>query len=345
MGKLDLRFAWLNMTEEQILNAIADACKDHTLRFQLIIQDRALHVYINRPAQAELDYRNLQLRIKTAISNSAAGKFSEVWLYCRILGKIEADWQSSINLDSTCLDSTNMADMSTMMEAITDAVAATHSIVERIEQELKVPESFASDPFYDFEELPTTADDNAEVNLDPSVSIDEAVLQLDLQKYCFIRNRRLLYAVLTAPKENIAQLVDIFDRLEQSSKRSQLPILEQYFEQSLMPNLDDFAAVLQSWWTAVIMLDSDQKRQLAIWLSRYCHHPEQTKITIQEVLHPESNLDNLATSEPLIEQDKNPIPEANNSSQAKPGLLSNFMDTLQKLWSRNSNSDQANDRD
>ena len=326
------------MTEEQILNAIANACEDDTLRFQIIIQDGTLHVYINRPTQVALDYQSLESKIRGAINNSASAKFSEIWLYCRVLGEIEADWQSSLDPQSAQLDS---GQMSSMMEAITDAVAATNSIVERIEQELEVPESFATDPFYDFEELPTTADDHAEgaseLELDPSISIDEAVFELDLAKYCFIRNRRLLYAVLTAPKADIAQLVDIFDRLEQSSKRSQLPILEQYFEQSVMPNLDDFAPELQSWWTAIIMFDSDQKRQLAIWLSRYCHHPEQTRSMMQEVLYPEPPAPSVPqnTSPTTLETKIDSPP-----SQAKSGLLPRLINMLRKLWTHNGDSQE-----
>ncbi|MEM6612144.1 MAG: hypothetical protein AAF652_07800 [Cyanobacteria bacterium P01_C01_bin.72] len=325
------------MTEEQILNAITNACEDDTLRFQIIIQDGALHVYINRPTKVELDYQSLESKIRAAINNSVSAKFSEIWLYCRVLGEIEADWQSSLDPQSAQLDSTQM---SSMIEAITDAVAATNSIVERIEQELEVPESFATDPFYDFEELPTTADDHAEdapeLELDLSISIDEAVFELDLQKYCFISNRRLLYAVLTAPKEDIAQLVDIFDRLEESSKRSQLPILEQYFEQSIMPNLDDFAPELQSWWTAIIMFDSDQKRQLAIWLSRYCHHPEQTRTMMQEVLHPMSQ---AASAPQNISPTTLETKVDSVTSQPKSGLLPLLMSMLQKFWTHNDNSE------
>ena len=329
LGKLSLRFTRSNMTEEQILKAIADACEDDTLRFQIIIQDGVLYVYINRPAKAELDYQELESKIQAAIDNTNLD-FKEIALYSRVLGKIEPDWQSVPNTEASRLDS---GQISSMMKAITDAVEATNSIVERIERELDIPESFAEP--VDFEELPTTADDsNSNFNSSTIRSIDNAIWKLDLNQYCFIRNQRLLYSVLSPPKENIAQLVDIFHLFEQSIQRSQLPILQQYFDSSVIPDLDSFHPEVQSWWTAIIMLDSDRRRQLAIWLSRYCMHPEQTSSTVREVLYPTATLENAtdssafnSNSQNLSGGDRDTIGDRN-----KPGLLPNLKTMLQKFW-------------
>ena len=328
LGKLSLRFTRSNMTEEQILKAIANACEDDTLRFQIIIQDGVLYVYINRPVKAELDYQELESKIQAAIDNTNLD-FREIALYSRVLGEIEPDWQSVPDKASR-LDS---GQISSMMEAITDAVKATNSIVERIERELNVPESFA-EPVNDFEELPTTADDGNS-NFDSSTirSIDRAIRKLDLNQYCFIRNQRLLYSVLSPPKENIAQLVNIFHLFEQSIQRSQLPILEQYFERSVMPDLDSFDPEVQSWWTAIIMLDSDQKRQLAIWLSRYCMHPEQTSSTVREVLHPKGGSESATDSSASDSQNSDPSDRKSTAGDRnKPGILPNLKTMLQKFW-------------
>jgi hypothetical protein len=276
------------MTEEQILNAIADACEDDTLRFQIIIHDKILHVYINRPTQAELEYQNLKSKIYGILTKTFPLEFSEIWLYCRVLGEIEADWQAVLEIDINL----NSAQMSAMMQAINGAVAATNSIVDKIEQELENPESFASYPLWDFEELPTTTSDNgsefgSDFDLERLESIDRVALELDLNKYCFISNQRLLYAVLNAPQENIARLVNTFDHFEQSIKRSQLPALEIFFQQSINPNLETLEPEVQSWWMEITALDSDRQRQLAIWLSRYCLHPEQTISTISKVFMPQ----------------------------------------------------------
>ena len=329
LGKLSLRFTRSNMTEEQILKAIADACEDDTLRFQIIIQNSVLYVYINRPAKAKLNYQELESKILAAIDNTNLD-FQEIALYSRVLGKIEPDWQSVPDTEANRTDSSQI---SSMMEAITDAVEATNSIIKRIECELDVPESFAK-PVNDFEELPTTADDGNS-NFDSSTirSIDRAIRKLDLNQYCFIRNQRLLYSVLSPPKENIAQLVDIFHLFEQSIQRSQLPILEQYFERSVIPDLDSFDSEVQSWWTAIIMLDSDQKRQLAIWLSRYCMHPEQTSSTVIKVLQPKVTPENAIDSSVSNSQNSDPSDrESITGDRDKPGILPNLKNMLQKFW-------------
>ena len=314
------------MTEEQILNAIANACEDDTLRFQIIIQDGVLYVYINRPAEAELDYQNLEARINTALKREKTTNFQEIALYSRILGEIEPDWQS---LPATEISKIDSGQISSMMEAITDAVAATNSIVDRIEQELSIPESLATSAIYDFEELPTTAEDkNSQLDPETSKSIESPVRN-DLKQYCFIRNQRLLYAVLSPPKENIAQLIDLFHLFGEPIQRSQVHIIERYFDDSTMPNLDNFEPEVQLWWTEVVMFDSDQKRQFAIWLSRYCIHPEQTMRTIEDVLKPKTTQDGFDRTN--VEGQKSQDREQ-SKTRHKSGLIVSLKTILHKLW-------------
>jgi hypothetical protein len=320
------------MTNEQILNAIADACEDDTLRFQLILQDKILHVYINRPTQAELDYHNLKSKIYGVITEKFSLEFSAIWLYCRVLGKVEADWQALLEIEPASLDP---AQVSSMMQAITGAVEATNSIIAKINLELEIPESFAVD-WYDFEELPTTAGENSpESDLELLESIDRAVLELDLNKYCFISNQRLLYATITAPKENIAQLVETFDRFEQSTKRSQLPALEIYFNQSINPDLATLEPGVQIWWREIVTLDLDQQRQLAIWLSRYCLHPEQTISIISKIFTPqiEEKQTRSQTTIKAIKQklSRQSLKQNQNSTEAKPGLFASWRTWVYKF--------------
>ena len=317
------------MTEEQILNAIADACGDETLRFQIIIQDNVLYVYINRPAEAKLDYQSLETKIHAAIKEAKASDFREIALYSRVLGEIEPDWQS-LPKETTEIDS---GKLSAMMEAITDAVEATNSIVDRIEQELLIPESFASNAIYDFEELPTTADDkDSQIDTKTLDSIDNTVGK-DLKQYCFIRNQRLLYAVLSPPKENIARLIDEFHLFGEPIQRSQVDILEQYFEDRTMSNLDDFEPEVQSWWTAIVRLDSDRKRQFAIWLSRYCIHPEQTMRTIEEVLQPKTTVEQDPEVATVEQQKSQATQQSQGNTQSKPNLIIGLKTILRKFWS------------
>jgi hypothetical protein len=320
------------MIEEQILKAIANVCEDDTLRFQIIIQEERLHVYINRPTQAELDYQNLKSKIYSVVTEKFPLEFVEIWLYCRVLGELEADWQALLEIEIKSLDP---AQTSSMINAITGAVEATNSIVDKIKLELEIPEAFAID-WYDFEELPTT-EGKEEPEFDPDLldSIDNAVFELDLNHYCFISNQRLLYAVLTAPKENIARIVDTFDRFPQSTKRSQLPILEIYFHQSINPDLDSLEPAIKPWWSEITALDSEQQRQLAIWLSRYCLHPEQTISTISKVFMP-AREGKPKKSPSAIKSIRGklfqPTPkQKHHNSEAKPGLFANWLTFFSKL--------------
>ena len=295
------------MTEEEILNAIADACKDDTLRFQIIIQENSLHVYINRPTQECLDYQQLKQRIYSTIRELSIAEFRQIWLYCRVLGETEPDWQSVLEIETSSL---LVEQMTSMVEAITSSVNATDSIVSKIEQELEISESFLEDPQIDFEDLPTTAGEEEELfnlteaelselfedsvqeidqqldqtSVSKEVLFEEKKIISDFSNYCFIRNRRLLYAVLDDPWLNIARSIYIFSRFEPEIQRSQLPVLEAYFEESAFPNLDNFAPKLQNWWREIGQLDSDNKHKAAIWLSRYCSNPQETITTIKEVL-------------------------------------------------------------
>ena len=261
------------MSESQILNAIAEACKDDTLHFQIIIQENTLHIYINRETPAHLNYQKLEQEIVSAISGLNLPDVAKIWLYCRVLGEVEPDWQNVLTIEAeVALEE----DLESIVEEIATAVDATNSTVKKIEYELERAESFAEDKLEK-----TTLDDNRE--LDATTSKTEAESELNLGEYCFIRNRRLLNAELVAPRENIARLIDTFAQFNESIKRSQLPILEAYFQESKNPGLGDCDSKVRAWWTEIEQLDSDGKRKMAIWLSRYCLNTEQTTSTIEKV--------------------------------------------------------------
>ena len=291
------------MNELQIINAIANACEDDTLRFQIIIQGSTLHIYINRPKTAELDYQHLKQRINFAITSLYPAKVEKIWLYSRILGKLEPDWQSGWSVETN--NPLSKSDLSSTFETITNAVAAIDSVVDKIEQELDTAESFKDDPLIGLEELPlplTANERNLEsLELDLNADCDP----LDLTQHCFIRNQRLLYAVLDEPQANIASLIRTFDLFEQSLKRSQIPILEAYFDRAIALDLTALDPKVRTWWIEIAKLDSDERHKLAIWLSRYCLNSQQTMYTINEVLAAEINLAKQQTS---------------NSSSSNPNL-------------------------
>lgn len=308
------------MSEEQILNAIAEACQDKQLRFQVIIQDTTLHIYINRPTQESLDYQQLKQRIYTAITGLYSAKFTQIWLYCRILGELEPDWQSVLELE---ISSSATEEMTSMVEAITNAVDTTNSIVARIEQELEIVEPLVADPQTDFDDLPTTGEDElfdlSEAEL--SELLSDSVQELEFDNYCFIRNRRLLYAVLDPPWLNIARLIETFDRFEISIRRSQLPILEAYLEHSINPDLDDSEPEVKRWWHKINELDSDNRHKLAIWLSRYCLNAEETISIIQKVIDDQINVVQKSSELP---SESRKLSESINDSRNNSGWFKNL---------------------
>lgn len=333
-------------SEEQIINAIADACGDERLRFQIIIQDSTLHIYINRPTTANLDYQRLKQQIYAVIAKLSGIKFRQIWLYCRILGEIEPDWQSVLEIEASNLAADEMV---SMVKEITTAVEATNSIVDRIEQQLEIPESFIVDSELDFEDLPSTGVD-AEDLWDLSESelselLEDSVQEFnqraeivpDLSQYCFIRNRRLLYAVLDPPWSKIAHLIDKFDQFNQLKQRSQVPILETYFEELINPEIEDFEPDIQAWWQEIEGLDSDNRHKLAIWLSRYCLNTEETRSIIKEVLTAQvtapqakpTKLEPEATANLLAQ------PNANfqtSSDQESPNQMQDSRNSNSKSW-------------
>ena len=327
------------MSEEQIINAIANACGDDTLYFQVIVDDSTLHIYVNRQDLAELDYPQLKQKIYTATLDLFPLEFQRIWLYSRVLGEVEPDWQSVLEVDAISLTSDRIAPA---IESIATAVETTNSIVEKIEKELKTTESFAEDSYWEIDDLPTTADDNSEESQTESELVDPS---LNLSQYCFIRNQRLLYTVLDAPDRNIARAIDTFDWFDSSIQRSLLPILEVYFEKSIVPAVDSFPLEVQTWWTKIEQLDSESKRMLAIWLSRYCLNPEQTITTIKEVLtnsddpiEDESHLPKISfeiNSNALSNSSTTPSPsdlKSQSDKQANSGLMTNIITLLNKLF-------------
>lgn len=323
------------MSEEQIINAIANACQDDTLCFQVIIDDSTLHIYINRQDFAEPNYQQLKENIYTAAIDLYPLEFERIWLYCRVLGQVEPDWQSVLEVDAVSLSSDKIAPA---IESIATAVKATNYIVEKIEKELNTTESFAEESYWAIDDLPTTADDDGESEIKSNL-VDPT---LNLSKYCFIRNQRLLYAVLPAPDSSIARLIETFDSFDSSIKRSQLPILEAYFEKSIVLNVDSFPLKVQTWWKQIEQLDSENRRMLAIWLSRYCLNSQQTLITIKEVVSDFSNAVKDKKFEPETTPSFSPDSSTGQSSsdrmlrsdksKVRSGLIDNLMSFLGKLF-------------
>jgi len=106
----------------------------------------------------------------------------------------------------------------------------------------------------------------------------------NLAKYCFTRNRALLTADLPSPKIALAELLRDFDHLLDSEKQL---ILEQFSTFLRNPdgvNTANWSEEMRAWLGKVRNFGDEETRNMAIWLSRYCAHPETTLETVRGVI-------------------------------------------------------------
>ncbi|VEP14770.1 membrane hypothetical protein [Hyella patelloides LEGE 07179] len=265
------------MEEEQILKAIAQCLADseiadvdqyERLHFQIVMQDDVLHLYINRETDEDCDYQKLTDLLSSVIIDLEIVEPKKIWFYSRILGEVEPDWQTLIEIETD-----NLATVDTNKNP-------------EIEQESEnVPEIqlLASESL----ELESQKDADILVTVDGV----EKEPEFDLAQYCFIRNQRLLNAELIPPRLNIAQLITTLDRFSEFNRRSQLLILEAYFLNATNPDLSDCDSEVKAWWTDILELSPDENRKLAIWLSRYCYNSEQTLAITEAVFAAQAAID------------------------------------------------------
>lgn len=88
------------MDQELILQALKNACGNKIYRFQIIVQDSQLHIYINRKAESKPDYDFLTDLVTQAIADLKLDALDGMWLYSRKLGEIEPDWQTFVELST-----------------------------------------------------------------------------------------------------------------------------------------------------------------------------------------------------------------------------------------------------
>ncbi len=86
------------MDRELIVKALERACGNKNLRFQVVVQEDRLHIYVNRKANYQPDYVILAETVAAAIASLKLDSLNAVWLYSRQLGKLEPDWQTTLEL-------------------------------------------------------------------------------------------------------------------------------------------------------------------------------------------------------------------------------------------------------
>ena len=84
------------MDQKLIVQTLKSACGNKSFRFQVIIQNAKLHIYINHKTDTHPGYAFLTKLIAQAIAPLPLAEYKGAWLYSRKLGEIEPNWQTYI---------------------------------------------------------------------------------------------------------------------------------------------------------------------------------------------------------------------------------------------------------
>lgn len=86
------------MDDQVLIHILETACAEENLIFQVIEQERHLHVFLNREAEQVLDYQAVGRKIFQAFSRLSLTDIDGVCLYSRVLGQEEPDWEAKFRL-------------------------------------------------------------------------------------------------------------------------------------------------------------------------------------------------------------------------------------------------------
>lgn len=303
------------MDRELIIQALDNAYQDQDLRFQVVTEASLLHIYINRKTERIPDYSVLSETIEQAIAALNIPDLEGLWLYSRILGEIEPDWRTYVELISF------------------------PTTIGELQQPIEVPKS---EPPPEVEAETDKSSEVVEVNSETEVKSDsstetgqdDAPLSegFNLSSYCFIRNQGLLSNQLLPPQLKIAKIVRFLHNLPDYAKQETLPLLQEYFKRRKLPDISNLSIGIQKWFGQIKALNEPDTRKAAIWLSRYCREPDSTMSQIQTVFDAEAaeakamaeaeakaKIEALNSPETLNESDV--IPLSNNQNLARPSNL------------------------
>ena len=122
----------MNINEEQIATAIANFCQDDTLYFQIIIQARTLHIYVNRQTDT-LNYSELTAKVRTAVVAKKWSQVEAIWLYSRLLGEFEPDWQTFVKIKDS--GATAVEDVELLVKEIESEVDNTEKLFAKLQSQ------------------------------------------------------------------------------------------------------------------------------------------------------------------------------------------------------------------
>ncbi len=86
------------MDDQVLIHILETACSEESLIFQVVEQDRHLHVFLNREPGQVLDYKGVGKKIYQALIRLSLTDIDGVCLYSRVLGEEEPDWEAKFRL-------------------------------------------------------------------------------------------------------------------------------------------------------------------------------------------------------------------------------------------------------
>jgi hypothetical protein len=294
--------------EQLIIKALKAACGNKNIKFQVIVQDEQLHIYVNHRQDHQLNYSLLTENVSAAIASLALDKINSFWLYGRPLGQVEPNWQVFMaipshdqdKIEDTIGNTGNLEHLESEIE-LEDlgnfdlATSGTTGDAGLLEQD--VTQKTQVTDVVSLAEANSNGDTGllqnqglihgrplkeAEINFSDYLNHTTEAANLtannNLAQYCFISNRELLTGKKVAPSNKVMRLVKFFHYLANSDRQQLLPILESYFQTGVIDKGQEkeISPTIQNWLEQIDALEDEERSIFALWFSCYCFNPTVT---------------------------------------------------------------------
>lgn len=270
--------------ERSIVEALKSACGNTNIKYQVVIQDRKLHIYVNHHSHRQPNYSLLEEKVTAAIACLSLDAIDRVYLYSRPFGTVTPNWQTELTIpqlepiDSDEVDTigtTQPQEVSSL--GVTSHTKVREALIQN-QQDTNIGDTgllkdsglIHGSPLQE-EEINTILTGSRNKAVSPKRSVSNNYLA----QYCFIPHQKLLSGDIIFPKTEIVRSIEFFHHLGDRQRQELLPILEAYFQSATKPN-PDLPLAVRKWLQRIDELDREQRQMFAIWLSRYCFDPETT---------------------------------------------------------------------
>lgn len=259
------------MDQKLIIKALKSACGNKNFRFQVIIKNSQLHIYINRKLERQPDYSLLTNIISQTIASLSLDSLEGIWLHSRRLGTVQPDWQTFVEIETEI----DLEDIDTIANTQNDLDFQDIPEVDS-NGNTGIPHftgMFHSNPFQE-EDISTFAKKKTKNVAEETNNFQSN--QNSLAVYCFVTNKKLLTSKIISPDREIMRLVKFFHHLSDNNKQKILPAVDIYFKLAKTTNIANLSVGVQKWFSQITELNDDQRLQISIWLSRYCYDSSAT---------------------------------------------------------------------